>query len=991
MGKYSLDMEKYKSLARQAAAEGCVLLKNDQEALPLRKGDHVAVFGRMAFHYYKSGLGSGGLVNARYVVGILDALKERSEHGEIVVDEKLLSVYEDWIATHPYDEGEGWGKVPWSQEEMPLKKEIIDEAANNNDAAIVIIGRTAGEDQDNQALPGQYLLTDVEEAMICDVSKAFTRTIVVLNVGNIIDMKWVEKYNTAAVLYAWQGGQEGGNGVCDILLGDRSPSGKLTDTIAYDISDYASTENFGDEKKNFYKEDIYVGYRYFETFARERVLYPFGYGLSYTRFSLSDIKVDFTVNKSKANRDEPESNAVHADAARTSAEAIGEANRRLAEKAIFAEITITVQNTGKFTGAEVVQVYAQAPQGKLGKPTRVLAGFARTKELKPDESETIAIRVREKDIASFDDSGVTGHRNCFVLEEGRYQFYVGTDVRSAKSAGEYALPEIVVVEKLEEACAPREAFQRMRPVSETVQSTGETTSVNQSLLQNEERQMQYAVSYEDVPLRTFGVYDRVERPNPLPLTGDKGYRLADVCDGTVSMDEFVSQLTVEELMQLFRGEGMCSPKVTPGTGSAFGGLTEGLRHYGIPAACTTDGPSGLRLDIGTKAFSLPNGACIGCSFDEKLTEELYGMLGRELRQNRIDALLGPGLNIHRNPLNGRNFEYISEDPYLTGKIGAAILRGLNVVGSTGTIKHFAGNNQEKKRRSAEGIISARAMREIYLKGFEMTVKEGDARAVMTTYGPVNGIWTAGNYELNTMILRDEWGYDGIVMTDWWAEGNYENQAPSMECRAPMVAAGNDLYMCSSDATDNTQDDLQEAYEDGRITLGQLQRNANHILRFILKSPAMLYEMNKISEEELSERRAASSDTIDPNSLVYFEADSDGTVVIPNQNWNAVQGENVLFGINNILEGHDYRIVVRAESSVDELAQLPVSIFCDNILKETISFRGSNGAEVIEERKIGGFFGKTHYIRLYMGATGLHIKEIRFESVGEREDKTSFFA
>ena len=282
MKNYKLDLERYAVLARQATAEGCVLLENEGQALPLREGERVAVFGRMAFHYYKSGLGSGGLVNTRYVVGILDALKDCKE---IRLDEKLMGIYEDWIRENPFDEGQGWGRVPWCQKEMEVTDEMLG-CARDNDVSLVIIGRTAGEDQDNNAGPGSYCLTETEEDMIRRVCQVSKRTVVVLNVGNIIDMSWVKKYHPQAVLYAWQGGQEGGNGVADVLTGKVCACGKLTDTIAQSIEDYPSTENFGDPFKNYYKEDIYVGYRYFETFAKDKVLYPFGYGLSYTSFGI---------------------------------------------------------------------------------------------------------------------------------------------------------------------------------------------------------------------------------------------------------------------------------------------------------------------------------------------------------------------------------------------------------------------------------------------------------------------------------------------------------------------------------------------------------------------------------------------------------------------------------------------------------------------------------------------------------------------------------
>lgn len=281
MGKYYLDMEKYKQLARQAVAEGCVLLKNENNTLPVKKGETVSVFGRIQLNYYKSGTGSGGLVNTRYVTGILDALRQEKE---IHVNEELAAVYEKWCEGHPFDKGKGWGQEPWSQEEMPLPDNVAKRAAQISDVALVIIGRTAGEDQDTKAEPGSYLLTEEEEAMIRTVSRHFTRTAVLLNVGNIIDMKWVETCKPSAVLYVWQGGMEGGSGVADVLTGRVNPCGRLSDTIARSIEDYPSSSCFGDQYRNFYTEDIYVGYRYFETTAKDKVLYPFGFGLSYTHF-----------------------------------------------------------------------------------------------------------------------------------------------------------------------------------------------------------------------------------------------------------------------------------------------------------------------------------------------------------------------------------------------------------------------------------------------------------------------------------------------------------------------------------------------------------------------------------------------------------------------------------------------------------------------------------------------------------------------------------
>ena len=765
MNNYKLDMERYARLARQAVAEGCVLLENKDQILPLKKGEHVAVFGRMAFHYYKSGLGSGGLVNTRYVTGIMDALKENKE---ILLDEKLIKIYTDWILENPYDEGQGWGRVPWSQKEMKVTEEMLD-CARDNDVSMIIIGRTAGEDQDNNAKAGSYYLTETEEDMIrrvCEVSK---RTVVVLNVGNIIDMRWVKKYQPQAVLYVWQGGQEGGSGVADVLTGKICACGKLPDTIAADINDYPSTANFGDPFKNYYKEDIYVGYRYFETFAKDKVLYPFGYGLSYTTFEIKAKISENTKDKFK--------------------------------------VAVVVRNTGNVKGKEVVQVYAKVPQGKLGNPEKKLVGFVKTKELNPGEKEEICIVVPKYDMASYDDSGITGYKSCYVLEEGTYEIFAGSDVRSAEMAGCYE-EKFCVVEKLQESYAPVEKFKRMKAV---LMPDGTYQAVT-----------------EDVPVRTVDPQKRRKEkmPEELAYTGDRGYKLVDVLDKKVTMDEFVAQIREDDLIAMFRGEGMCSPKVTAGTAAAFGGVTESLRTLGIPVGCCADGPSGIRMDCGTKAFSLPNGTLLGSTFNTKLVGELYEMVGQELRLNKIDSLLGPGMNIHRNPLNGRNFEYISEDPILTGRICAAQVKAMGKWGIGSTVKHFCANNQEVGRSTSDSVISERCLREIYLKGFEIAVKESHPGAIMSSYNKVNGKYVNNSYRLLTQVLRNEWGFDGFVMTDWFATGRKYGDP------AHAIASGNDLIMPGSSGT---VDDIVKAVSKGIILEEDVKRSAANVLKGIISS------------------------------------------------------------------------------------------------------------------------------------------------------------
>ncbi len=910
-----LDLEKYAQVARQAAAEGCVLLKNDNKALPLRKGDKVAVFGRCALHYYKSGLGSGGLVNTRYVVSILDALKECQD---ITIENTLLQIYEEWSKENPIDEGCGWGTVPWSQAEMPLNDEIV-QAAGAADVALVIVGRTAGEDQDNENKEGSYLLTEIEKDMIARVSKAFERTVVLLNVGNIIDMNWVQEYNPAAVMYVWQGGQEGGNGVLDVLTGAVNPCGRLTDTIAYGIDDYPSTKNFGDQYKNYYQEDIYVGYRYFETFAKEKVMYPFGFGLSYTNFMVDASLKEVSEDK--------------------------------------ISVSVKVTNTGEVAGKEVVQVYVQAPQGLLGKATRVLAGFAKTKLLQPQQTAEFVIDCPKSYFASYDEEGLTQNKSCYVLEAGEYQVYVGADVRNAECCGKWQ-QDLHVIEQLQEVCAPVEVFERLKAVELADGSFQETMT--------------------QVPLRTVNPVDRINhfREQDIPYTGDRGYVLGDVFDGNITMDEFVAQLSDEDLICFFRGEGMCSPKVTPGTAGAFGGLTKELRDFGIPAICCADGPSGIRMDCGTKAFSIPNGTALGCSFNLELVQELFVYMGKELRKNKVDTLLGPGINIHRNPLNGRNFEYISEDPLLTGKMGAVQLLGMHESGVTGTIKHFAANNQEHYRTTVEAAMSERALREIYLKGYEISVKEGNARSIMTTYGPINGIWTAGNFDLCTMILRKEWGYTGIVMTDWWANANWNGEAAVNTNRAPMVRAQNDIYMCCADTkADMEVDNVKEKLQSGEITRYELQRNAKNILKFIMESPAMLRELGRLEEEDAVDLE---EDNNSAANIEYYEVDStSGKLVIPKEKIQFVEGE-YQFGLILPADGN-YTFSLEVQSDLSELAQLPVTLYMDNLYRNTFSFRGTGGKCVDAIEDLGEVKGKNHFVKLVKQGKGLEINKIELNS------------
>jgi beta-glucosidase len=920
---FNLDL--YAQKVRQAVAEGSVLLKNDNQALPIQEGDKLAVFGRSQFNYYKSGTGSGGLVNTTYVVSILDALEQSNKFG---INQEVKSTYQEWIKDNPFDAGVGWANEPWSQKEMPLCAEFVDSARKKSDIAIIILGRTAGEDKDATAEAGSYLLTEAEENMLQVVCDTFDRTIVLLNVGNIIDMKWVDKYNPSAVLYVWQGGQEGGNGVLDVLDGTVTPCGKLSDTIAYDIADYPSTPYFGDANQNLYVEDIYVGYRYFETFAKDKVLYSFGFGLSYTTFN---IETSFL---------------------------------RLEKDTVVVDISVT--NTGDYSGKEVVQVYCQAPQGVLGKPLRSLCGFAKTKVLQPGECQKLAISFEKSVLASYDDSGATGYKSCYVLEQGLYQFYIGNDVRKAVLGGSITLDQTQVVEKLSEAMSPVVSYNRMRPM------------LNGDKIE---------IGYEAVPQRTYSVSERVnaDRPAPIPYHGDCGWKLNDVAENKVSLEEFIGQLSEEDLCCITRGEGMSSPKVTPGTAGAFGGVTEELKNYGIPVGCCADGPSGIRMDCGTQAFAMPNGTCLACTFNEELSIEIYEFVGLELRKNRVDTLLGPGMNLHRNPLNGRNFEYFSEDPLLTGKMAAAQLKGMHKYGVTGTIKHFACNNQEYRRNDVETVISERALREIYLKCFEIAVKEGQAYSIMSTYGPINGFWTASNYELLTTILRQEWGFEGLVMTDWWAKGNEEGEPGSNKNMSVMIRSQNDLYMVTPDAKANTtNDDAKEGLASGRVTLGEYQRSAMNICKVLMKVPAfnrirgIETELDQELAKCISAEEAAFFDAVRLNILDELSIDT--------SSMRKEKGSINVFSIT-LKERGVFQLQFTCRSTIaNELAQIPVSIFLDKDLVKTITLTGKDTEWRTEKIDLGPFFNYSFYLKFYFGQGGMEVSECKLTMTKSVEEE-----
>ncbi len=771
------------ALLRRAAAEGTVLLKNQNHVLPLGENTCVSLFGRGQIEWFYTGYGSGGDVNKPYAVSLLEGLRNCES---LTVNESLAAVYTQWNGAHPVDHGY-WGHWPRFYPDMPLSEALVADAAKMSDCAVITIGRSSGEDRENALEKGSFYLTDAESQMLSLVTRHFDRTVVLLNIGSIMDLSWVNGFNGKidAVLLVWQGGMESGNAVADLLCGRKTPCGKLTDTVAKTYSAYPSAANFGNPKFNNYEEDIYVGYRWFETFRADDVLYPFGFGLSYTDFSTQF--------------------------------------QSAAENGNHFELTCTVKNVGKvYSGKEVVQVYLEKPCGKLGNPSRVLVGFAKTDLLAPQAEQTVTVAVPKSLLSSYDDSGVTGHKSAYVCEAGTYRFYLGSDVRCAQSVWTYEQAETLVTERLTETAAPKAQF----PIYKAVEENGKRVA------------KKVLVSTVTANLRA-----KIQNslPDAIPMTGDRGYKLSQVAEGTVTMADFVAQLDLDELEAITRGAYvMSSPLGAAGNAGVYGGVLPSLRQKGVPPVTATDGPSGIRLN--SSCSLMPIGTLLACSFDELLVAEVHAAVGQEMRQKGSDVLLAPGMNIHRNPLCGRNFEYYSEDPFLTGKMAAAAVRGLQSTGVSACPKHFACNNQEFRRNLNDSRLSERALREIYLKGFEICVKEAKPQNIMTSYNRVNGVYSHYQYELCTTILRGEWGYDGMVMTDWWMQSEKSPEFPRLRDNAYRVRAQVDVLMpggkiaAKKQKSDGT---LLKTYgkPDG-ITLGEMQRCAENVLRFVMQSTAM---------------------------------------------------------------------------------------------------------------------------------------------------------
>jgi len=615
--------------------------------------------------------------------------------------------------------------------------------------------------------------------MIDTVKASFKNVIVILNVGGMVDTSWFAYDNQIqSALLALQGGMEGGLAAAELLVGDGNPSGKTVDTFAKSLDDYPSTYNFHESRDYVnYTDDIYVGYRYFETIpgAAEKVVYPFGYGLSYTTFDVETVSAG-VVNSNCTS----------------------EANK------LYAKVRVT--NTGKFSGKEVVQVYIAKPQGKLGKPAKELAAFEKTRELQPGESQLMILTWEINDMASYDDLGKV-KKSAYVLEAGSYDIYVGTSVRDVTKADySYILNQDVITEQLSTKLVPTSLPKRML-----------ADGSYEALPQSEPVDTDYSAIGNIDPSLTEGVAP-CQRAIPYfrfadGMAKNGSHDIMDVVEGRITLDEFVSELSIDELIHLLGGQ--------PNTGVANTFGIGNMPEYGIPSVMTADGPAGVRIapEVGICTTAFPCSTLLACTWNPDVLEAVGRAGGEELKENNLALWLTPAICIHRSPLCGRNFEYYSEDPFVTGKLAGAMVRGIQSNNVGATLKHFALNNKETNRKNSDSRVSERAAREIYLKAFEMIVKDENPWAIMSSYNMINGYRASESEDLLTGILRDEWGYEGMVTTDWWTCGEHYKE----------TKAGNDLKMGNG-----YPDRVKKAYDKGAISRSEMETSVKRILGLILK-------------------------------------------------------------------------------------------------------------------------------------------------------------
>ena len=811
---------KHRQIAREAAAEGMVLLKNEDHVLPLKEGSAVALYGAGAGRTIKGGTGSGD-VNERERVSIWQGMKNAgyeitSEDWIRSYDEIYEKARQDWkndIVKRAGGNGGGvlnffdvYSTTPFI---MPTGDPVKKPADGENiDTAIYVISRVAGENADRNTAGGDYYLKEDEHQMLTDICAYYKDVIVVVNAGGQVDLSFMDEFeNIKVLLVIVQPGMEGGNAFADVISGKVNPSGKLVDSWAYKYEDYPNAATFshnnGNVEKEFYEEGIYVGYRYFDTF-KVPVRYGFGFGLSYTAFSMGNYKVE------------------------------------KAEKENGIKVSVCVKNTGDVAGKEVVQAYVSLPGGKLEKEAHRLAAYAKTELLQPGQEQTVTLEIPAERLTSYDEENA-----AYILEKGFYGICVGNSLESAELIGGVQLDETAVVEKV------KNLFAEQDELKELEQETGKTS-------QREAAQKSMAAE-KQLPVLEMKAADFETKE----VVYKKNSELADP-----EAMEFVNTLSVEELINLAAGD----PGKAQGGNLGAAGISvpgsAGETHRcaiekGLASIVLADGPAGLRLmkyyhvnegkivsmpfefsleggifydgatDLPGERYyqyctAIPVGTMLAQTWNTGLIEKVGAMIGKEMERFNVTLWLAPGMNIHRNPLCGRNFEYYSEDPYIAGTIAAAMTNGVQSnYGCGTTIKHFACNNQEDNRMGSDSILSERTIRELYLKGFEIAVKESQPLSIMTSYNLINGVHAANNYDLCTDVARNEWGFQGAIMTDWTTTEKDET------CTASgCMRAGNDLVMpgCFGD-----HDNMKKELEEGTLKIEDLKACIARLVSVIWKS------------------------------------------------------------------------------------------------------------------------------------------------------------
>ena len=823
-------------LSKEAAEEGMVLLENENQALPLAQGSKAALFGTGSYGTIKGGTGSGDVYN-RYTISVYDALTSTYNISNMAWWGEYLKTFEEKKAQAAeekkdndyvkYTQGRFGGADSFLAIDQALTQSDMDKAkAGGVTTAFYTVSRVSGEGADRTIGKGDYELSEVEYNNIKLIAKNFDKCVVLLNVGGVVDTKFFSEIEGVdGLVLMSQAGMEGGNALADILTGKTTPSGKLTDTWAKNYSDYPAAttigDNDGDNKQEDYKEGIYVGYRYFDTFNITPA-YEFGYGKSYTSFDVEPLTVAADENN--------------------------------------VSVTVNVTNTGDtYSGKEVVEVYFSAPDGSIEKPYQELAGFAKTDNLAPGESQKLTVTYKTTEMSSYDEA-----KAAYVMEDGDYIVRVGDSSRNTKVAGVLTLDKDVVTEQLSNQLTLDKNWKDLSKTGKTPYSYKDEAAqikaaARIALPSAKIKTENNASKIDEKKVTTYLTADAAKdykaAENEVVETVDAvpaNTKLIDVYDGKVSMESFVASLDDTQLANLANGiSGASTSGDTWGAdaNSVTGAAGETSQLYfnslGIPNTVEADGPAGIRVTAETTdkdgnavynyCTAFPIGTLLAQTWNTDLVNRVGKAIGEEMVEIGVTLWLAPGMNIHRDPLCGRNFEYYSEDPALTGYVGSAITAGVQSNKGVGvTIKHYITNNQETNRSAVNTSVSERTLREIYLKGFEMVVKSAQPMAIMSSYNKVNGTYACENFDLLTSVPRGEWGFDGMVMTDWGA-GNRAGVDT-------MMHAGNDLVMPG-----RTQDRMIAALQgnpvgttanpnlDKALVRGYIQKCVSRVLTMIMRS------------------------------------------------------------------------------------------------------------------------------------------------------------